>query len=97
MFANGTSAITSCITYLVPVTAEAEETLSYIFYILNWFGLLVLTITLIHVTDLQLKYQLIDSNPLEMSYQSVYSNVETEVIQYENEENNNIRSSIQLE
>ena len=97
MFANGASAIATCMSYIDERNTIGGDIFLYFYYILNWFGLLVLTITLIHVADLQHKYQLIDSNPYNLRRTISIEDKENYAVTDLDEERNHIRVSINLD
>ena len=60
MIANGASAIS--FTIYITLSNKRKNNSFYFSFILNWFSFIILTLTLIHIADLQQKYQEIDSD-----------------------------------
>ena len=59
MLANGASAIATSLYEI----SNRNQLIWYFDFMLNWFGFLVLSITLINIVELQLKYKEIDDIP----------------------------------
>ena len=77
MIANGASAIS--FTIYITLSNKRKNNSFYFSFILNWFSFIILTLTLIHIADLQQKYQEIDSDTV--IYETVSEIRETGVSQ----------------